>query len=132
MTVESSDALSAWVQKVFDLVRDVSRDTDAQRKEINASLTELRRAKESDNRELWRELSNLSGKIDALSLDFARQAGVNKVVHEGDAKSWQLKMALVAALLAVLANLVTWYQTREAAEQAVPPNRAMIGAPSDD
>lgn len=123
MTAENVEALNAWVQKVFDLVRDVSREAEGQRNEINRALIELRRTEADAHRDIWNRLDEIGKGLQAVSLELAQkkaQEGVReRDASKRDNRSWQVKLALISAVLALLGNLVSLFKTNEVVKAEV-------------
>lgn len=112
------EALSSWVQKVVDLVRDLSREVEVVRHDLRDAITDLRKESSVNRKEVIDKIDAAIVRLDALEKTAAQKAGIEVAKTAYEAKKWQVRLAVLAAILASLGNLFVWHQTHQLAVSA--------------
>ena len=112
------DALSSWVQKVVDLVRDTSREVEALSREQRESIRDLKAEMERDNGALGKRIYAVEVSLAKLSEVIAMDHGLAQARNDSSVRSWQIKLAIVVATLAVIGNLFVWSVTTQVSKNS--------------
>lgn len=115
----SNEALTAWIQKTVDLLRDVSRDVDRIREEMRTAHAEFRRDNSKEHGEFYQRLHQ-------IELANARNAGAEDVRSNTKSRRWEFWLVVVAAVLGGAVNFYVYWNTEAVLQDRVRDDPARV------